>query len=435
MGSMRNWLKGEAPAQTHEISGSGKKGQHDGRVVVVHCKAGKGRSGTVTCSYLISEEGWRAEEALKRFTERRMRPGFGAGVSIPSQLRWVSYVDRWTQHGKVYVERPVEILEVHVWGLRDGVKVAVQGFKEKGRKIHNFHTFNKSEREIVREGIQRNTGVVDTVTEAVKNEKETNSNLAGVSTANNAPLEPSAIEKAMKEAQRGPRSVDSLAANSGDIIFRPSQPLVLETNDINIDFERRNKAGAGFSMVTSVAHVWFNVFFEGRGPEQEGEPDESGVFEIEWDAMDGLKGSSRKGTRAFDRLAVLWKSVPDTMQQTTSHVVREPAEGEGVGGLQPADWKGEVATPSLGRNLGLRPSDPGSAPLSRASSPGPGEDVKIDAAEDDSDTEGTRRHVDESDIRAAQQGTQARVHRPEGPLPTSSTLPGETHRSAYDPAV
>ncbi|KAK1907553.1 hypothetical protein P3342_005880 [Pyrenophora teres f. teres] len=39
MASMRNWL--------HE---------KPGRVAVVHCKAGKGRSGTASCSYLISEE-------------------------------------------------------------------------------------------------------------------------------------------------------------------------------------------------------------------------------------------------------------------------------------------------------------------------------------------------------------------------------------------
>ena len=45
MASMRNWLKGK--------DADGKE-----RVAVVHCKAGKGRSGTVSASYLISEEGW-----------------------------------------------------------------------------------------------------------------------------------------------------------------------------------------------------------------------------------------------------------------------------------------------------------------------------------------------------------------------------------------
>jgi len=70
------------------------------RVIVVHCKAGKGRSGTIACSYLMSEEGWTKEEALENFTKKRMRPGFGAGVSIPSQLRWLDYVERWVENGK-----------------------------------------------------------------------------------------------------------------------------------------------------------------------------------------------------------------------------------------------------------------------------------------------------------------------------------------------
>jgi len=55
----------------------------------------------VLCSYLMSEEGWTKDEALKRFTQRRMRPGFGSGVSIPSQLRYVGYVERWVKGGKI----------------------------------------------------------------------------------------------------------------------------------------------------------------------------------------------------------------------------------------------------------------------------------------------------------------------------------------------
>jgi len=74
---------------------------HGKRVIVGHCKAGKGRTGTVLCSYLMSEEGWTKDEALKRFTQRRMRPGFGSGVSIPSQLRYVGYVERWVKGGKI----------------------------------------------------------------------------------------------------------------------------------------------------------------------------------------------------------------------------------------------------------------------------------------------------------------------------------------------
>ncbi|KMU72889.1 hypothetical protein CISG_09850 [Coccidioides immitis RMSCC 3703] len=43
--------------------------------------------------------------ALKQFTERRMRVGFGPGVSIPSQVRYVGYVDRWANKYNKKVRR------------------------------------------------------------------------------------------------------------------------------------------------------------------------------------------------------------------------------------------------------------------------------------------------------------------------------------------
>lgn len=53
--------------------------------------------------------------------------------------------------------------------------------------------------------------------------------------------------------------------------------------------------------------------------------------------MDGIKGSSRKGTRAFDRIGVVWRVVESTGE------VREPGVGEPKGG-EAADWRrsGEV---------------------------------------------------------------------------------------------
>jgi hypothetical protein len=120
---------------------------------------------------------------------------------------------------------------------------------------------------------------------------------------------------------------------SADVIFRPSKQLVLDTNDVNVDFERRTKGAYTWSVTTSVAHVWFNAFFEDNGPEQDGQADDSGVFEIEWDKMDGIKGSNKKGTRAFDKIAVVWKEVED------KGAVEEPKVGEGVKQKKAADWR------------------------------------------------------------------------------------------------
>ncbi|KAK5105923.1 Telomerase protein component 1 [Lithohypha guttulata] len=353
MAAMRNWLQGEPK----------EKGRQ--RVAVVHCKAGKGRSGTVACSYLISQEGWRLEDALKRFTVRRMRAGFGEGVSIPSQLRWVRYVNTWTnQLQKKYIERPVEVVEVHVWGLRSGVKVCVEGFIDEGRRIKNFHTFVREEKIPVDDG----SSILPVDEPPAKKHTETLVSPTG-STPSSSKND---LSTPAKEA-------------SQNVILRPSKPLRLETSDINIDFERRNKSTyTGFAMVTAIAHVWFNVYFEGGAS-----GNESGVFEIDWEAMDGIKGSARKGIKCLDKLKVVWKYSDAGRSQS----IDEPKIGEPIKEGKPANWRGNGdpendienkdaggvnsgraggAALTLGqmtsKDLGLRESDVASADVSRASS-------------------------------------------------------------------
>lgn len=392
MASMRNWVK-----------------DNDDRVAVVHCKAGKGRSGTISCSYLISEEGWKAHDALKRFTERRMRPGFGAGVSIPSQLRWIGYVDRWTKHGKIYVERQIEITEVHCWGLRDGVKIEVEGFVDEGKTIKTFHTFTRAEREIVRGDIANSSGLANVVAEVMgktggdkAQSKKDPASPESDKTSNGKLLESTSSDSTASSVSAA--NVDGACLSSvedesplegtGDVVFRPSNRVVLPTNDINIDIERRNKAAYGLTMVTSVAHVWFNAFFEGNGPEQNGQADDSGVFTIEWDKMDGIKGSKRRGTRAFSKIAVVWKALKDE-SGNPGIVITEPKKGEEVKQTGAVDWTGKNhVSPSDGKDLGLRTSSPtvSDAEISKASSVKSQHGIVTAPRPRADTTEGTRSH-------------------------------------------
>ncbi|KAH6856319.1 hypothetical protein B0I37DRAFT_301089 [Chaetomium sp. MPI-CAGE-AT-0009] len=405
---------GEGSAEKDGEGGGGKAE----RVIVVHCKAGKGRSGTMACSYLIAECGWTPEDALARFTERRMRPGFGAGVSIPSQLRWVSYVDRWTKGGKKYLDRAVEIVEIHIWGLRNGVKVEVEGFVEEGKKIRVFHTFKGEERIVVEPGAPGGGGVVDMVqdmagygasaavgeTGEVEEDADYGEILSSRKPDSSPGLEkvgkvgPKSKTIAMPDASQaspagtpppgkdGSRSQSTTSLQNGfsfadssepggqAVIFKPLDSIRVPNSDINISVERRNRAPAnvGLTMVTAVAHVWFNAFFEGNGPEQDGKADESGVFEIDWDKMDGIKGSSRRGTRALDRLAVVWRVAGAGVagaEATSGVVINEPGEDSPVPQMQAADWKGgNDEDPTAGKHLGLRVEDPESRGVSKASS-------------------------------------------------------------------
>ncbi|KAE8378382.1 protein-tyrosine phosphatase-like protein [Aspergillus bertholletiae] len=357
MGSMHNWL--------HGLDGKGSQGEAPGirkRVAVVHCKAGKGRSGTVACSYLMAHGGWKLGDALQRFTERRMRSGFGPGVSIPSQLRWVRYVDRWVnQMDRKYIERPVEILELHVWGLRDGVKVAVEGFVDEGKKIQSFHMFSRSERIVVDDGRAK------TNSSQKSDKKKANGQKHGIKKAFSSVVDSSSSSSSSDE--------DSTTQNGvSAVLFRPSEPLIIPTSDINIDFERRSKAYKDWAMVTSIAHVWFNAFFEG------GDKQDSGVFETEWDTLDGIKGTSRKGVRALDRLKVVWRyppAEPETEESepapTPGQVITEPKPGEPIFESHPADWRGQ----GLGELEAVR--DQENIPMQAQNVPGHQKESKGDA--------------------------------------------------------
>ena len=438
----------------HSGSRSDDSGNSD-RVVVLHCKAGKGRSGTVCCAYLVAEEGWKLQDALARFTQRRMRPGFGAGVSIPSQLRYLDYVEKWTQTGKVYVERRLEILEVHVWGLREGVSLAVGGFGDEGKRIDIIHRFGTDELEIIRgeaggsndsdsgglaravREVIRNSGrdkmdigprrskTIATSTAVAEFEQESRTKLpAGEAPKTNA----GAIERFAET------DTVSASVEGRDVMYRPSKRIIIPTNDVHISLERRVMPAYGFSMITSLAHVWFNTFFEPCSPDKRhsrqaqqnqtqsstpkssspglddfetletasnsgistgkgrasisytgssntsgpasdavigneedykacnkdypaappvlssltSSPSSSGVFTIPWQALDGLKGTSRKGTRALDKLAVVWRAL-DPDEETLGAqgqgdvkkpvLIKQPEAGEKISDTGPVDLR------------------------------------------------------------------------------------------------
>ena len=295
-----------------------------------------------------------------------MRSGFGAGVSIPSQVRWISYVNRWAQHQKLYVERQIEILEVRTWGLRDGVKVAIEGYVDEGKAIKTFHVFGKSERLSTESQQQLDRPLTDGVNEIL--------NPASAASASSPQLPTSA----------------SPTTPSSVTVFRPTRPLILPNSDICLDLERRNKATYGWTMVTSVAHVWFNAFFEARGPENHGDPAPDGVFEIAWDAMDGIKGSPRKGTKALDRVAIVWKAVSES--QTPPTIITEPVAGERVPESRAADWRlGEQGAST--KDLGMRVQSPTSVDVSRASSVKSGaSEVKAGESESEDGARGVKTH-------------------------------------------
>jgi len=83
---------------------------HEKNVAVIHCKAGKGRTGLMICSYMLYSGEWKtADEALNFYAA--MRTYNQKGVTIPSQLRYVNYTATMVQNGYKIPEQKYLILK------------------------------------------------------------------------------------------------------------------------------------------------------------------------------------------------------------------------------------------------------------------------------------------------------------------------------------
>jgi hypothetical protein len=72
--------------------------QSPSNLIAIHCKAGKGRSGTVACAWMLHSRVFeKADDAMAYFD--RMRMVDSIGINLPSQVRYVRYMEAIENEG------------------------------------------------------------------------------------------------------------------------------------------------------------------------------------------------------------------------------------------------------------------------------------------------------------------------------------------------
>lgn len=219
-------------------------------VALIHCKAGKGRSGTICCGYLmfqlfLESHFMTAKDANDIYTQKRMRWIGGKGVSIKSQLRYLEYWQQYLANDLKYLlDLPSVIIAVRLINVHYSTCLVRLGYY--GNRSHTRH------------GVE----IINHSVNFINKQEE----------------------------------------SSTKVIVR------------------------GLDFVVSVddfVYCWFNVYFETiksvyNGKHYEGynmmksrlkSSNIEGEFNINWQDMDGFKGTSTLGRKKFDSIQVTWKYI------------------------------------------------------------------------------------------------------------------------------
>lgn len=235
-------------------------------VALIHCKEGKGRSGTICCAYLMYEAKKKGifasvEETIAIFTRRRMRKIFGPGVSIKSQIRYLEY---W----KRFIQASVEFQQNFVL-----------------YNLSKLMPFDTSASQITKITIFKPTLLL--ILSKIK--------LSSYSTKDQGLVTRELYSKTLK--------LPSYAGSSSYYELAFNIPMGRSGKDLRLSIERH----------ICLAYAWFNLYFETLGPVNRMLPSHPGnrsIFGrkvIKWEDFDGFHGTQWKNiAKLFDRVDIQW---------------------------------------------------------------------------------------------------------------------------------
>lgn len=195
------------------------------------------------------------QESVDLFTDKRMRYGFGSGVSILSQRRYLHYVEDWLAMGKSYYsDLIVEIQTLKLVKPKyDDIEISCHTFQHNGQSTSQDYKFLVS---------------------------------------------------------------DIVERSKDFVLYIPASQLCVGP-DVNFTFHRKKSLKKIVPVMHSTACVWFNAFFETYATDPNFTV-RNGKFRVNWNELDGFIGTTTKGSQTFESVEMHWNIISGFPAQAAS---------------------------------------------------------------------------------------------------------------------
>lgn len=240
------------------------------KIVFIHCKFGKGRTGTIASGYLMYKYNIKLSDALNLFKIRRNF--YDVTVSVPSQLRYLKYFRKMLDNKEIMFNKYNKIIKQNHKILFKSLNFKKLKFNYKDFNIKLFNDLNEI---FIRFKIQNFSSkegneISEIYTDTIK--------LKDIDCDTDTDIDITA-------------DLSSLSKNYFNL------------QDYSICIEFLND-----SRIIAYGNFWFNPINEILNDDNFEDNDENTSIEksseIKWDAIDGYKGTKKKGLKLFESVCV-----------------------------------------------------------------------------------------------------------------------------------
>ncbi|ODV68030.1 phosphatases II [Hyphopichia burtonii NRRL Y-1933] len=228
---------------------------HEGNIAVLHCKAGKGRSGTIACAYLIynshlnNDDTTTVENIIGLFTKKRMRPSAGQGISIISQTRYLNY---WYR----YLKETNKFRESHDWFDSHDTIGSIKYIKFNNLTTNSWNYLMSLKFKLFSYSPTYDDGAE--------------------------------LKNLFNLESHHKREVNQ---KENCITVYPKTSFLKTSKDLKMT-------------INGLIYYWFNMYFETATTEFDNQL--QGSHLIKWDQCDGIKGTKQRGVKVFDNIEIAW---------------------------------------------------------------------------------------------------------------------------------